>query len=155
MASRRAILGWTLAFAILIGLAVGLGSYTFAYARGYSYLLDNPSACANCHVMNEQYDAWHKSSHWGVATCNDCHTPHDNVVAQYWVKAKNGFWHAYYFTTNTFHEPIQITAPNRKVTEAACRHCHGPIVEAMDGGHLGAENLSCIQCHGAVGHPSR
>jgi len=26
-------------------------SYTFVYARGYSYMTDNAEACMNCHVM--------------------------------------------------------------------------------------------------------
>ena len=50
--------------------------YTFAYARGWAYMTDDPRACANCHVMNEQYDGWIKSSHRSVAVCNDCHVPH-------------------------------------------------------------------------------
>ena len=54
----------------------GSASYTFAYARGWAYMTDDPQACANCHVMNEQYDGWIKSSHRSVAVCNDCHVPH-------------------------------------------------------------------------------
>ncbi len=65
----------TLAAAILAGAAVGLGSYTFIYAKGYSYVMNNPAACANCHVMRDHFDAWAKGSHRVVATCNDCHTP--------------------------------------------------------------------------------
>ena len=37
--------------AVVIGIAIGLGSYTFVYARGYSYLTNDPAACANCHIM--------------------------------------------------------------------------------------------------------
>lgn len=155
MATSRSILLWTTGLAVLIGAAIGLGAYTFAYAQGYSYLLDDPNACANCHVMQEQFDGWTHSSHRAVATCNDCHTPHDDPIAKWYVKGRNGFWHAYYFTTGTFHEPIQITEPNRKVTEAACRHCHGDLVQAMDGGDPHADPSSCIRCHGAVGHPNR
>ena len=33
------------------------------------------AACVNCHVMNEQYDAWLKSGHRHVATCVECHLP--------------------------------------------------------------------------------
>ena len=40
-----------------IGIAVGLGGYTFVYARGYSYLTNDPAACANCHVMEDHYRA--------------------------------------------------------------------------------------------------
>src|SRR6266446_5493121 len=64
-------------FGIVLGLGLGIGGYTFLYAKGWSYLTNDPAACANCHVMREHYDAWIKSSHRAVATCNDCHTPHN------------------------------------------------------------------------------
>ena len=85
---------WFAIAVVVLGAAFGLGSYTFAYARGWSYMTDDPRACANCHVMNEQYDGWIKSSHRAVAVCNDCHVPH-SFVAKYLTKASNGFWHSY------------------------------------------------------------
>ena len=60
---------------VAIGLIAGLGMYTFIYAKGASYLTNNPAACANCHIMQEHYDGWVKASHRSVAGCNDCHTP--------------------------------------------------------------------------------
>ena len=60
------------AAAALVGVAGGLGLYTFVYAKGYSYITNDPAACANCHVMNDQYDGWLKSSHRAIAVCNDC-----------------------------------------------------------------------------------
>ena len=136
----------------LVGIALGLAAYTFAYAKGWSYLTNDPQACANCHVMNEQYDGWLKGSHRSVAVCNDCHVPHD-LVGKYATKARNGFWHSYYFTLGGFHEPIQITEHSRAITEAACRHCHEPVVQAMGTpAHAGARDISCIRCHGSVGH---
>jgi cytochrome c nitrite reductase small subunit len=63
----------SLILGVSIGMAIGLGVYTFVYAKGASYLTNNPASCANCHIMNEQYDGWLKSSHRAVATCNDCH----------------------------------------------------------------------------------
>jgi len=138
---------------VLLGIASGLGAYTFVYARGWSYLTNDPRACANCHVMDEQYDGWLKASHRSVAVCNDCHVPHD-FFGKYYTKADNGFWHSFYFTTQSFHEPIQITPGGRRIAEANCRHCHAPIVAAMadGGGHGGDDPLSCIRCHGSVGH---
>ncbi len=138
---------------VLVGLAVGLSLYTFVYARGLSYLTDDPRACANCHVMQEQYDGWVKASHRSVAVCNDCHTPPD-LVGTYLTKATNGFWHSFYFTTGTFPEPIRITARNRAVTESACRHCHAQVVQAMLAGsaHGARHGVSCMRCHGSVGH---
>lgn len=136
---------------VAIGLVIGVAGYTFVYAKGYSYLSNDPSSCTNCHVMNEQFDGWVKSSHRAVATCNDCHTPAD-TFGKYTTKASNGFWHSFYFTTNTFHEPIQITKRNRDITEQACRKCHQEIVEAIEGTHIEAKELSCLRCHNSVGH---
>jgi cytochrome c nitrite reductase small subunit len=114
-----------------IGLAAGLAVYTFGYARGVEYLRDDPAACANCHVMSEHFAAWQRGSHRIAATCNDCHTPHD-VVGKYTVKALNGFWHSFYFTTGNYPDPLRITERNRRVTEEACRYCHAQIVDAID-----------------------
>ncbi len=136
-----------------IGLAVGVGVYTFTYARGISYLSNDARACANCHIMRDQYDGWIHSSHHAVATCNDCHTPH-NLIGKYTTKVRNGFWHSLYFTTGGFHEPIQIKPHNREIVEENCRGCHGAIVAMMAGGHGStSDGLSCVRCHGAVGHP--
>jgi cytochrome c nitrite reductase small subunit len=138
--------------AALLGVASGLGLYTFVYAKGHAYLTDDPAACANCHVMNEQYDGWLKASHRSVAGCNDCHVP-ANLVGKYWTKSRNGFWHSYYFTTQTFHEPIRATPTSRRIAEANCRRCHEPVVQAMGTpSHAGDDSLSCIRCHGSVGH---
>ena len=148
MSSRAVAL---LVVAVLFGIAAGLGGYTFVYARGASYLTDNPAACANCHVMREQYDGWVKSSHRSVAVCNDCHTPHA-FLAKYYTKALNGYHHSRAFTSGEFHEPIQIKARNLEVTEWACRGCHADIVQAIDHPGETLEPISCIRCHESVGH---
>jgi cytochrome c nitrite reductase small subunit len=140
-----------LTVAVLFGIAAGLGGYTFVYARGASYLTDDPAACANCHVMQEQYDGWIKSSHRSVAVCNDCHTPHA-LLAKYSTKALNGYHHSRAFTSGEFHEPIQIKARNLAVTEKACRGCHVDIVQAIDHPGSTAEPISCVRCHDSVGH---
>ena len=136
---------------VAIGLAAGIGSYTFVYARGASYLTNDPQACANCHVMQTHYDRWLASPHRAVAACNDCHTP-PGLVAKYATKASHGFWHSYAFTSGRFHEPLQISASSLRVTEQACRNCHEAIVQAIDGAHRPGQELSCVRCHADVGH---
>ena len=69
---RGSVRSALLAAAVLVGSAGGLGVYTFVYAKGYSYITNDPAACANCHVMNDQYSGWLKASHRSVAVCNDC-----------------------------------------------------------------------------------
>jgi cytochrome c nitrite reductase small subunit len=131
-----------------LGLLVGLGAYTFVYARGYSYLSDDPLACVNCHVMRENHSSWIVSSHRSV-TCNGCHTPHQ-PVAKYLVKAENGFAHSFAFT---FEDPqvIRIKSRSLGVVENNCRECHevtirGTFLEAAGGGQ------SCTRCHQNTGH---
>ena len=137
-----------------MGVLLGLGVYTFVYGQGYVYLSDDPEACANCHVMSEQLDAWQKSAHHTVATCNDCHTP-SGLVGKYAVKAINGFNHSLAFTTGNFHEPIQVNAMNRRVAQRACEKCHAVLVHALLWAAPGeGEALpACVRCHAAVGHP--
>ncbi|MBX3748080.1 MAG: cytochrome c nitrite reductase small subunit [Verrucomicrobiae bacterium] len=137
-----------------IGAALGVGAFTFIYAKGGSYLTDNPAACANCHVMREHYDAWHHGSHRAVASCNDCHTPHA-LIPKYYVKAENGFWHSFYFTTGTFDDPIRARDVSLRVTEDNCRRCHSEIVDQIDRHPGHGRELSCIRCHREVGHPNR
>ena len=138
--------------ALIAGGAGGVGAYTFVYADGASYLTNDATACANCHVMQPFFDAWTKSSHHAVATRNDCHAPHDSVIGKLMTKAINGFNHSMAFTTGRFHEPIQITPSNRKVTEATCRACHQDIVDAIDTSPRDGQRLSCIRCYAAIGH---
>jgi len=41
---------------VSLGIVVGIGGYTFLYAKGGSYMTNNPAACANCHIMQEHFD---------------------------------------------------------------------------------------------------
>ena len=137
-------------FALLAGAAIGVGAYTFIYARGSSYLTDNPAACANCHIMTSYYDGWLKGSHKNAAVCNDCHTP-DGIFSKYAAKASNGFWHSFGFTTGLFHEPLQIKSHNLEITNAACKKCHETIVESLNF-HSPSSPAPCVRCHASVGH---
>lgn len=149
-----------MAVTAIFGAALGFGGYTFQYAKGGSYLSNDPSACANCHVMGDHYAAWMKSSHKEVAGCNDCHTPPDSVVGKYATKAINGFLHSYAFTTGNYPDPLRIRGFNAEVTEKACRGCHSVSETIASGSHTGANaaevdgsgDLSCLQCHRTVGH---
>lgn len=150
----------------LLGASVGVAGFTFRYAEGLSYLSDEPRACVNCHVMQEHYDGWQHASHSRVATCNDCHVPHDSVIHKYSVKAEHGYRHSKGFTFNDFHEPIQITPGSRAVVVENCMRCHSEVagdtaVHARTawGGYAslpGVVLADCLHCHARVGHgPTR
>jgi cytochrome c nitrite reductase small subunit len=139
--------------AILIGVLAGLGAYTFRYAEGFSYFSTDPRACANCHIMRDQFDSWQKSSHHAVAKCIDCHLPHD-LVGKYLAKASNGYWHSRGFTLQDFHEPIRIKPSNSRILLHNCMRCHANMAGDIAGdGHGGdADVVDCVRCHAGVGH---
>jgi cytochrome c nitrite reductase small subunit len=138
---------------IVFGILVGTGFFTFVYARGTSYFSDDPNTCLNCHVMRDQFDAWSHSSHSRVATCNDCHTPHE-FPDKWIVKAINGFNHSVAFTLGGFHEPIRINDFNAQVVQNNCVGCHQRIVNEIYTLHA-SEPLQCVSCHSNVGHRTR
>lgn len=144
---------------ILVGLAIfvvgsfiGVGLFTFGFANGWAYFGTEPETCAQCHVMNDQYEDYLKGSHKDVATCNDCHMPHDNVVHKYAVKAETGFRHAAVFTANSMDENIQMVPKSQEVTINSCLYCHGDFVADIHMGRLDGEPTNCLQCHSEVGH---
>lgn len=152
--SRRIPRALAIVVALSLGILGGLGTFTFGYGEGAAYLSNDPTACTNCHVMQGHFDAWLKSSHHGLATCNDCHLPH-HPVGKWITKGDNGFFHSLAFTTNDFHEPIQIKKRNARVTQSACLYCHGEFVDHMLPAQPGGDMLQCVQCHADVGHSQR
>ena len=142
----------TAAVLVLVGVPAGIGAFTFGYAKGFSYLSSDPRACINCHVMNEQFDAWQKSGHRHVATCIECHLPHDGL-AKWVAKADHGWRHSVAFTLQNFKEPIEMTPADRVIVLENCVRCHGVLVESI---HVTAtakeEPLDCLRCHALAGH---
>jgi cytochrome c nitrite reductase small subunit len=144
----------SLAAAVLVGTLAGLAVFTFGYGEGHAYLSDDPSACANCHIMQPQYDSWLGSSHSAHATCNDCHLPH-SFVSRWTAKADNGFFHSWAFTFQDFHEPIQIKVRNLRILQEACVSCHEPLVGHLLHDTVSGEAIRCFTCHHSVGHGAR
>jgi cytochrome c nitrite reductase small subunit len=143
-----------LAFAVLLGILGGVGAFTFGYGDGWSYLSSDPTACANCHVMQDHFDSWQNSGHQHVAVCNDCHLPHD-FAGKWMTKADNGFFHSLAFTLGNFHDPIRIKPRNRRVTQNACVDCHRDFVHLLLPVERGGDMLDCIHCHADAGHAQR
>lgn len=134
------------------GIFLGLGTFTFIFAKGYSYLSNDPKACANCHVMQDYYDSWVKSSHHQAATCNDCHVPH-TLPLKYLAKARNGFNHSRAFTLQNYPDPIRITRHNLDDLQHNCMDCHATVIgEIAAHKDIGKGTARCTQCHRSTGH---
>jgi len=158
--ARRLVSSRLLLLAAAAGTALGVCAFTFSYAEGLSYFSTDPKACANCHIMNDQYASWTKGPHHGDARCVDCHLPHD-TVAKYLAKALNGYHHSKGFTLQDFHEPILIKPRNAEILQNNCLRCHGDLVhDALVVGARGTqpaevEDGRCVHCHRGVGHGAR
>lgn len=136
----------------LTGILAGLMIFTFGYANGSAYFGKDPQACAQCHSMNKQFTAWSKGSHHTVATCQECHAPHDDPVAWALDEADNGFWHSLKFTFNAYPQNIKIREKNLEVVQEACLYCHKEFVSRIELGRPHDQGVSCLQCHNEVGH---
>jgi cytochrome c nitrite reductase small subunit len=155
----------SLVLAGALGVAAGVGAYTFSYAKGLSYFGTEPSACVNCHIMEPQYAGWQKGSHHAVARCIDCHLP-ASFVPKYIAKAENGYRHGKLFTTQTFEEPITVKAPGMRILQENCVRCHADLVHGIIGPSSAelddargrspaASEAQCTHCHWTVGHGER
>jgi cytochrome c nitrite reductase small subunit len=150
--TARVARGWWIALAVLGGLALGVGAFTFSYGEGLSYFSADPAACKNCHIMNSQYASWQKASHHGAAVCVDCHLPHA-LLPKLMAKASNGWHHSKGFTLGGFHEPILIKPGNSRILQENCLRCHQDLVhDLVAGATTGRHALSCVHCHASVGH---
>lgn len=143
------------AFIIALGILIGVAVVTFDHAEGLSYFSTDPAACANCHIMQPQYDSWQQASHHTVATCVDCHLPHD-FIGKYRAKAENGWHHSVGFTLQNFEEPIRIRESNQRLLHDNCIGCHEDLVhDLVPGATTDPDFLSCVHCHSDVGHGPR
>lgn len=143
-------LPWVLA--VVAGMLLGTGMYTFFYAHGLSYLSNDPKACMNCHIMQDHYDSWVRTSHHAVATCNDCHVPH-RFPEKYLVKMQNGWNHSRAFTLQNVRQPIRIRASNLRALQHNCIHCHAVTIQEI-ASHRDVEEgrARCTDCHRSAGH---
>lgn len=136
----------------MLGVFVGLAVTAAHISRAGSYLSDQPETCVNCHVMNTSYATWQRSSHVGVATCNDCHVPHDNPVSKLAFKARDGLYHSYVFTLRLEPQTIEISAGARPVVQQNCRRCHERQLLHLRQSAAHSEDRLCWECHRTVPH---
>lgn len=149
---------WKIYVGGLLAVFVGVAAYLFYVSRAHSYLSDNPETCINCHVMAPQYATWQHSAHREVATCNDCHVPHDNIFNHYLFKAQDGLYHATIFTLRAEPQVIQIKEAGIAVVQENCKRCHTPTNERVGllainrENNLHGEGKLCWECHREVPH---
>lgn len=149
---------WRFIVIVLLGTIVGVSLFILKISKAGSYLSDKPETCVNCHIMAPQYATWGHSSHREVASCNDCHVPHDNIINKYYFKAKDGMRHATIFTLRNEPQVIQIREEGKEVVQQNCIRCHSKLltdnrVSAWNQttNHARSER-TCWECHREVPH---
>ena len=143
---------WAMACFVALGGMAGVGLMVGHTSRVTSYLSDASETCMNCHVMGPQYATWQRGSHANVATCNDCHVPHDSFVSRYGFKARDGLWHATVFTMRWEPQVIRLSEKAIPVVEQNCRRCHDRVVEDVCLREHAPGDLRCWDCHREVPH---
>ena len=141
-------LRWRVAVFAVLGVALGLAIVIARIANAASYLSDSPQTCLNCHVMNHAYATWVHGSHGQVAICNDCHVPHDNVLAKTAFKARDGLRHSYVFTMRLEPQVIRLSEGAVGVVQANCIRCHYRQLAMIR--LAGPRERRCWDCHNNI-----
>ena len=141
---------------ILIGsVALVLVLGTFIYVTNpISYMGDDATTCANCHVMDAAYENWYHSAHGPSILCSECHAPHGNVIVYYFVKTKLGVRDVYSFSTGQIPTLIRATDATKRDVQANCIRCHSETVKDVMAGLQPYDRL-CWDCHRATSHGER
>lgn len=149
---------WRFTVLILLGIGTGLLFLILHLARATSYLSDNPSTCVNCHVMAPYHATWERGSHGRVATCNDCHIPHDNFIHSYLFKAQDGLRHSYVFTFRLEPQVIRIKQAGKEVVQQNCIRCHENLIHPVSLRAISNQKIQsegdgyCWDCHRETPH---
>jgi len=149
---------WRIPVILISAILIGLSLYIFYVSRAPSYLSDKPKTCMNCHIMAPQYATWSHSSHREVATCNDCHVPHNNIFNKFYFKAKDGIRHATIFTKRAEPQVIFIHEKGQNVVQQNCVRCHKKLISDDKLMNITAiynhyrQERKCWECHREVPH---
>jgi len=141
------------------GLLAGVGAYSAYAFRVHSYLLDDPAACVNCHIMAPYYQSWSRSSHSTWATCNDCHVPQNNIFNSYLFKAEDGLYHLGVYIMHGEPQVIRTREASNVVIMQNCIRCHTQLnQEFVKTGHAtwadvqAGQAKACWDCHVEMPH---
>ena len=134
---------------------IALGTFVFV-TDAPAYGGSAPETCANCHVMDSQYENWYHAPHEKFTECVDCHLPHDNFVVYYLEKGRQGAKDVYAFTTGNIPVAIRASDKTKGIIQENCIRCHKDTVESIVMG-TGVQSFDryCWECHRNVSHGAR
>ena len=107
---------------------------------------ESPDFCAQCHVMESEYEAWIHSGAHRRKKCVDCHLPNENMAIHYVWKSIDGLKDVAFFYSGRVPERIKLTSHGAEVLQANCIRCHQVTVEFIN------HDRKCWECHRTIAH---
>jgi cytochrome c nitrite reductase small subunit len=130
---------------VVLVLAI-VGAYVNFGPPGLYAKSGTPEFCAQCHVMEAEYESWFHTGGHHRLKCIDCHLPNDNVARHLTWKGYEGMWDAYVFYSGRVPERIELSSSGAAILQENCRRCHGETVARIN------EDRNCWQCHRRLSH---
>ena len=140
--------------AIAIAAAVVAFAVFFFVTDATAYAGTASETCNNCHVMDPMYENYYHAAHRSAAECADCHLPHENKVAYYFEKGRQGAHDVYVFSTGGTPELIRANENSRRIIQSNCLRCHEDTVESIMVGPQPFDR-QCWDCHRDAAHGPR
>jgi cytochrome c nitrite reductase small subunit len=140
-------------FIAIVAAVIALGFFVYV-SDAPAYGGSAPETCANCHVMDSQYENWYHAAHEKFTECVDCHLPHENVAAYYLEKGRQGAKDVFAFTTGNIPVAIRASERTQNIIQSNCLRCHAKKVESIV---MSAQPFDryCWDCHRNVAHGAR
>jgi cytochrome c nitrite reductase small subunit len=137
----------------MIAAILSLGYFTIA-SDAAAYGGNAPETCANCHVMDSQYENWYRGGHGLSTRCTDCHLPHDNIAVYYAEKGRQGMKDTLAFISGNIPVSIRANQTTKEIIQENCIHCHEETVDTVIMGPQAFDQY-CWDCHRSTAHGDR
>lgn len=105
-----------------------------------------PEFCAQCHVMESQYESWFHNAGHRAQKCIECHLPAGNMARHLAFKSMTGMWDAYVFYSGRVPEDIRISKTGAAIVKENCTRCHEQMMSRV------SEDRNCWECHRRLSH---
>ena len=119
-----------------------------------AYAGSEPSTCANCHTMADQYENWFHGGHHATALCTDCHLPHHDLITYYAEKGRQGAKDTWAFIAAPPQPQIRASEKTRALIQGNCVRCHEGVVADIMAGTQPFDRR-CWECHRSTAHGAR
>jgi cytochrome c nitrite reductase small subunit len=131
---------------LLVAVGAVVGVYVSFGPPGLFAKSSTPEFCAQCHVMEAEYESWFHSGGHRRLQCVDCHLPNENLPMHATWKGIQGMRDAFVFYSGTVPETIHLSERGAAILQQNCLRCHAETVARIN------EDRNCWTCHRRLSH---